>query len=147
MYKNSGVLRKCLAGFLALCGAVILVMSSSVPAQAAFQQATYKCWPGPSGNVCARLFYDSATRVWQAYGAADPNPGKSILLEEVSLVQCSTPNGGCNRISYKTGSGPSTSYQRITTEGRGPACYWYSDIIYVASGKRYYNDSPVAGLC
>lgn len=139
--------RRLLAAVLVALGAATLMTVSASPAHAAFVQATYQCWPGPSGNACARLYYDASTRAWRAYGAVDPNSGKSIVLRRVALIQCSTPSGGCNLISATYGSGPGSVYQRLTTDGRGPACYWYADIEYSVGGSNYLRASPIGGLC
>lgn len=142
-----------------LCLVVAVVLATLVlPAQtlahagsssAGFVQATAQCWPGPSGNACARLFYNSATRTWRAYGATDPNPGRYVGLGPVFLFLCTTPTSGCRVVSRKTPRADSdyTVYQRLTADAQGPACYWKTQISYVAAGRSYTRDSPVGGLC
>lgn len=147
MVNFSRTARSLLAVMLVAMGTATLLTFSATPAEAAFQQATYQCWPGPSGNACARLYYDPSTKVWRGYGAVDPNPGKSIVLWGVQLYRCTGLKTGCTLISQKGGDGPGTSYQRITTDGRGPACYWYTSIDYSVGYKTYFRDSPLGGLC
>jgi hypothetical protein len=134
-----------IAATIAIASAAVLIPAQ--PASAAFAQETYQCWPGPSGNACARLFYDPSTRTWRAYGAVDPNTGKSIVLREVALVHCERPDSGCSLVSRKGGSGPGNVYQRITTDGKGPGCYWYSNIYYTVGTTPYFRSSPIGGLC
>lgn len=135
---------------LLLSGSVAQAVPQAAPeaAAAGFEQATFQCWPGPSGNACARLYYNASTRVWRGYGAVDPNPGRSITLLAVYLYQCSTPSSGCRLVNYKPGAGgPSNVYQRLTTDGSGPPCYWFSEIAYRAAGRNYLRSSPIGGLC
>ncbi len=133
--------------------AVLLLFGSMAQAApeataAGFEQATAQCWSGPSGNACARLFYNASTRVWRGYGAVDPNPGRSISLYTLYLYQCSTPTSGCRLVSTKAGAGgPSNVYQRLTTDGSGPPCYWFSEIAYGAAGRNYLRRSPIGGRC
>lgn len=122
--------------------------AEAAAAAAGFEQATARCWPGPSGNVCSRLFYNSSTRTWRAYGATDPNPGRSISLNYVLLRVCTTPSPvNCRDVSEVAGGNNPRVYQRATTDGRGPACYWFSTVSYGAAGTTYTRNSPVGGLC
>jgi hypothetical protein len=94
------------------------------------------------------MFYNSSTKTWRGYAAADPNPGKSIQLLSVNLNVCATPdNSRCTFVSNHDARGNPTVYQRLTTDGKGPACYWKSTAYYTAAGNYYVRDSPFAGLC
>jgi hypothetical protein len=120
------------------------------PAHAAFVQATSACWPGPSGNACARIYYDSATNTWRGYGAVQPNPGKRIKLWNIWFSGCSNPdcNGPNDVFLVKNGDQLSNTYQRVWIDAKGPPCYWNLAINYeVIGGGHYWRNAPTAGRC
>jgi hypothetical protein len=149
--EHLGGATRAVASVLAVLGLAVglLVLPQPQPAHAAFKQATAMCWPGPSGNACARVFYDASTRTWRAHGAVDPAPGKWIDLLEVWLWECVDPD--CHDTWNLYGVEVHSSiwgYQRGIIDRRGHPCYWRTTIFYVTPTGAYVNrHSPIAGPC
>ena len=138
-----------------IAAAVLMTATSLIAAashaSAAPSQVDRTCGPGPRGNACAALFYDSATGRFTARGAVDPNTGHVISLQEVWLTWCY--GSECRIASYAedTPTASSGAYTvRWTPSVAGSRCYvWRAEIVYLVDRRDTYTlqTNGYGGIC
>jgi hypothetical protein len=131
--------------------AASLLVVAPPPADAAPSQVDRTCAPGPRGNACAALYYDSATRQFAARGAVDPNAGHVIRIEDVALTWCYGSTCGTAAFAPSTPTSDSGAYQvRWTPYTSGSRCYtWYAVVFYTVDRRDTYSavTNGYGGLC